>query len=139
MKKTKKKKVIEKEAEDLNIFTYCHGNWNFLIATIFSILFVCLRKYHCWSTCFSPYFYYGLLGSLHHTSMDNIVLRLLVVPPLLFPFFNLVFQKVSLQWSLFEMELDKIYSFFFFEQLWRHAFTFKCFTLLKFMRCLKAL
>ena len=55
-KKTKKKKVLEKEAEDLNIFTYCHRNWNFLIGTIFSVLFVCLSKYHCCLLVFSRIF-----------------------------------------------------------------------------------
>ena len=136
-KKSKKKKVLGKKAEDLEILTYCHRNWNFSIADILLILFAWLRKYHCLSTCFYLYFYHGMLELLHHTSINTFVLQLLFVPSLLFPFFNLVFQ-VFLQWSLFEMEWNEIYSFFFFKQLWCHAFTFKYFNSFKFMWCYKA-
>ena len=83
---------------------------------IFFCLFLGLCKYHCWSTCFCPYFYYWMLWSLHHTSIYTFVLWLLVIPPILFPFSNLVFQKVFLQWSLFEIEWNKFYCFSFFKQ-----------------------
>ena len=91
----------------------------FLNSNFFPVLFVCICKCRCWSTCLCLHFYHEMLGSLHHTSMDTSVLWLLVVSPLLFPFLNLVFQKVFfLQRSLLEMKLNEIYSFFFFEQLY---------------------
>ena len=132
MPKNKKKEVLEKKDEDLDIFT-CYRNWNLLAANIFSVLFVCLLKYHCWSSSFCPYLYYGMLGSLHHASMNTFVLRLIVSPPLLFPLIKRFFYKeVYLKWN----EMKSIL-FFFFEQLWRYAFTFVCFSSFKFMRCLK--
>ena len=94
-------------------------NWNFLIAIFFLFYLYVSANVVVGLLVFAFIFYHEMLGSLHHTSMDTSVLWLLVVSPLLFPFLNLVFQKVFfLQRSLLEMKLNEIYSFFFFEQLY---------------------
>ena len=109
------KEVLEKKAEDLVIFTSCHRNWNFLMVNFFLFIFKSLQI-SLLVYLFLPIFLLlnaAITSSYKHIYFCTVTTSHSSHP---FPIFNLLFQKVFLQWSLFEIEWNKIYCFSFFEQ-----------------------
>ena len=95
------------------LFCLMYFVWS-LMKAFFSASPVSKPKYFRTSSqAFSSHIYYGMLGSLYHTSMDTFVLRLPVVLLPLITFFNLVFKKAFLQWGLPELEWKQINYFLF--------------------------